>query len=219
MPPKKEAPKYFNKDHFQETILFLLFLIVLGYLVDRLYYYFTTADFAPYLTLWSEFVAWLKDVWTFIKIFAVAVIGLSLWWIAYSQMRLNNLAKEEEKVYGKEAPTSFLTPTPKDKGNEKWTTVLEHLNSNNPSDWRLAIIEADIMLDELLKIQGYHGDSIGDKLKSVEPGDMNTLDAAWEAHKVRNRIAHSGADFELNEREAKRVVALFESVFKEYQII
>lgn len=224
MPPKKDAPPpLFHKDHFKETIYFLIFLILIGYLLDRLYFYFATADVAPYLTLWSAFVEWLKGLWRFITIFAIAVIGLCLWWAVYSKMKLHNLDKEEEKVYGGDVPLSVvgeLRGAPREeKGNEKWTRILEHLNSQNPSDWRLAIIEADIMLDELLRIQGYHGDSVGDKLKAVEPGDMRSLDAAWEAHKVRNRIAHSGADFELNEREAKRVIALFESVFKEYQII
>jgi hypothetical protein len=60
---------------------------------------------------------------------------------------------------------------------------------------------------------------VAEKLKSVDSSDMLTLDAAWEAHKVRNRIAHSGSDFELNEREAKRVIMLFESVFREFGMI
>jgi deoxyadenosine/deoxycytidine kinase len=83
----------------------------------------------------------------------------------------------------------------------------------------VAIIEADIMLDEMLTALGYLGDGVGEKLKTVEPSNILTLDAAWEAHKVRNRIAHSGKDFELNQRETKRVVGLFESVFREFGMI
>ena len=56
-------------------------------------------------------------------------------------------------------------------------------------------------------------------LKSVDKNNFLTLDDAWEAHKVRNDIAHSGINFQLNERETKRVLALFEKVFKEFNVI
>ena len=220
MPPKKDAPKpaYFHKDHLQETIVFLIILVLVAAILQRLEYSFINV--AVLRGWWAGFVEILVGLWSFIQILAVIVIGICAWWAVYSRMKLHNLEKEEEKMYGGavEAAPADTSASPI-KANEKWTKVLEHLNSINPSDWRLAIIEADIMLDELLTSLRYHGDSIGDKLKAVEPGDMKTLDAAWEAHKVRNRIAHAGSEFELNEREAKRVIALFESVFKEYQII
>ena len=64
-----------------------------------------------------------------------------------------------------------------------------------------------------------HGDTIGDKLKAVEKSDFLTIDNAWEAHKARNQIAHDGADFQLNQREAMRIISLYESVFREFQMI
>ena len=71
------------------------------------------------------------------------------------------------------------------------------------------------MLEELLRTLGYVGESVGEMLKSVEKSEFLTIEDAWEAHKIRNAVAHSGGDFQLNERETKRVVTLFESVFKE----
>lgn len=103
--------------------------------------------------------------------------------------------------------------------NRKWKKVLEHVSSDNSSDWRLAILEADILLGELLTKSGYKGEGIGEQLKSVEPSDFQSLQSAWEAHKVRNRIAHDGADHPLSQREAKRVIGLFEEVFREFYYI
>ncbi len=223
MPPKKDKPvkpSVFHKDHLQETIVFLLVLLLIGALLNQLEY--SAINVATFRSWWTAFVEFFMGLWTFFRILAVIIIGACLWWAVYSRMKLSNLEKGEEKIYGKEASAaafSDLSAAPQTKVNDKWTKVIEHLNSNNPSDWRLAIIEADIMLDELLTTLGYHGQSIGDKLKAVEPSDMVNLQRAWEAHLVRNRIAHAGSEFELNEREAKRVIALFESVFKEYQII
>jgi len=135
--------------------------------------------------------------------------------IVYAAFRLWKVQKEEDKKYAS-LVEEFTTAPEK---NERWEKITTHVNSENPSDWRLAIIEADIMLGELLDAQGYHGDTIGDKLKSIEKSDFTTLDAAWEAHKVRNRIAHSGSDFILTQREARRIVSLFEAVFREFEVI
>ena len=103
--------------------------------------------------------------------------------------------------------------------NEKWKVITEHINSENPNDWRLAILEADIALGELLDKKGYRGEGIGEQLKSVDKSDFTTIDDAWEAHKIRNLIAHEGASFLISEREAKRVIALFKKVFDEFDYI
>ncbi len=219
-PGAAPASSIFNRDHLQDTFIFLIVLILLGAVANRFIYYFQS-DSLPIATLWDALAAWFGRLWHFWKFVAVPLIGASLWWALYSRMKRRNIEKEEESIYssGSGAEALSTAAIAEKKVNEKWGKVIEHINSTSSSDWRLAIIEADIMLDELLTVNGYHGDSIGDKLKAVEPSDMLTLDAAWEAHKVRNRIAHAGSDFELNEREAKRVIALFEKIFKEFQII
>jgi hypothetical protein len=103
--------------------------------------------------------------------------------------------------------------------NLKWKLIEDHINSDDASKWRLAILEADIMLYELLESMQLHGEGVGEKLKSVEPSDFDHLDQAWEAHKIRNAIAHEGSDFLITEKEARRVLKLYESVFKEFSII
>ncbi|MBU6431293.1 hypothetical protein KGQ29_02860 [Patescibacteria group bacterium] len=103
--------------------------------------------------------------------------------------------------------------------NGKWKIIIEHIESENANDWRLAILEADIVLGEMLDKLGYRGEGIGDQLKSVDKSDFTTIDDAWEAHKVRNSIAHEGASFMITEREAKRVVGLYKKVFEEHNYI
>lgn len=102
---------------------------------------------------------------------------------------------------------------------KKWQEIERKIESSLESDWRFAIIEADIILDEMLSKMGYRGDNVSDKLKMVEKSDFNTIENAWEAHKIRNRVAHSGSDFHLNHNEAKRAIELFKSVFEEFYFI
>ncbi len=99
--------------------------------------------------------------------------------------------------------------------NERWDRIYELMSSPNHSDWRLAIIEADTVLESLLESRGIPGEGIGERLKNITPGDLGSLQAAWEAHLVRNRIAHEGTEFELTERDARRTIQHYEVVFRE----
>jgi hypothetical protein len=103
--------------------------------------------------------------------------------------------------------------------NERWKKVLDYLFSINETDWKLAVIEADSMLFELLTQLGFKGETLGDKLKEAGQADFRSLNSAWEVHNIRNKIAHEGASFELSLHEAKRVVALYEQIFQEFGYI
>lgn len=103
--------------------------------------------------------------------------------------------------------------------NTQWQTVLDYLDSDNPAEWRIAVLEADSMLDEVVKKAGGFGDTLGERLKSVDPREFKSLQAAWNAHKVRNMIAHEGVNYQLTKRETKRVIDLYGQVFKEFQYI
>jgi len=103
--------------------------------------------------------------------------------------------------------------------NERWSKVLSYLFSQHSSDWKLAIIEADSMLEGLMDQLGFRGENLGDKLKMANQDNFPNLTVAWEVHTIRNRIAHEGLAFELSQHEAKRVIALYEQIFHEYGYI
>lgn len=101
----------------------------------------------------------------------------------------------------------------------RWQHIQDLIKSYNANDWRQAIIEADIILEEMLEKMGYEGVSIGDKLKVIERSDFVTLDKAWSAHKVRNQIAHDGSSFKLTREVAEKTIKDFEEVFREFYYI
>lgn len=98
----------------------------------------------------------------------------------------------------------------------KFAIIQGYLSSQSEALWRIGIMEADNVLLEVLNEKGYQGDGVGEKLKSAS---FKTIDLAWDAHKVRNRIAHEGSDFQLTEREAKRAFILYESVLRDLKAI
>lgn len=150
-----------------------------------------------------------------ISLFICLLFFISILYIKFRLYEMKRMDKIKQKIAEINEKKIVDRPEP----NKKWLKVQEHVNSANPSDWRLAILEADILLNEILEKMGYHGMTIGDKLKTIERADFTNLDAAWDAHKVRNLIAHEGSDFNMNQNEAKRVVGLYEKVFVEFHFI
>lgn len=135
--------------------------------------------------------------------------------IVYSTIRIKQIRREEAKQFGEIIVAKDIG----EKKKEKWNKLADLATSDNHANWRLAILEADIMLDDMLNVMGYRGESLGEKLKQVEKSDFSTIDIAWDAHKVRNTIAHAGSDFVLTQREVKRVINLYKQVFEEFEFI
>jgi len=170
-------------------------------------------------------VNWLTIMYVLLTLIVITLITI----ILYALVRLYEIKEEDTKkaklLAPAPAPISSGGPTAIDtlahapKVNETWNHIRERLLSDNPSDWRLAIIEADIYMDRVLDTKGFHGDTVGDKLKQINPADFGSVQIAWEAHKVRNRIAHEGSDFTLTMPESRRVLSYYEIVFRDLQVI
>jgi len=163
----------------------------------------------------SGFSALLAQLWLWIIIIGYLLSIIGLFVIVYTTMRLFQLREREEKFYNTIIPSSDVAGNT----NSRWQHIQSLADGATASEWREAIIEADIMLDDSLAGQGYVGDGVGEKLKSIEPSEVHSLQDAWEAHKVRNQIAHEGSAFDLSESLARRTIARYESVFREFKVI
>jgi hypothetical protein len=163
----------------------------------------------------DRFLNWWFGILPTLKIVSTYLSLIFLTLAIYSYVRYKQVQAEEKKKFA-----NYYEPGEEDgPKNERWQKILALIETENPNDWKQAIIDADIILDEIVTAQGYGGVTLGEKMKSIEPSDFTTLDSAWNAHKVRNRIAHDGGDFVLTQREAKRVINLFAAVFREFQYI
>ena len=158
----------------------------------------------------------LSNVWIIFTLVMTVLCLILAAILIYSLLRLKQIRAEEEVYY---ASSVAVAEDAAEYTNKRWENI-EHLTASpNETDWRQAIIEADILLEELLTAQGYDGAGVGEKLKQVEPSDFTTLQKAWDAHKVRNRIAHDGSAFILTRRDAQQTLRWYEEVFREFFFI
>lgn len=98
----------------------------------------------------------------------------------------------------------------------RWAMVEDYMASEHEALWRIGILEADNLLHDTMRIAGYPGQDLGEMLKEA---NFRSIDLAWDAHKMRNKIAHEGMKFTLTERDARRAFAMYEAVFKELKVI
>lgn len=166
-------------------------------------------------------IATFKTILFFFGMFFITIIF-------YATIRLFEIRKKEhahlhheihEYAHNKAQYEKHLKEKAGGSKNERWSKTLNYLFSQHSSDWKLAIIEADAILEALLEQMGFAGETLGDRLKSANQNNFPQLTTAWEIHTIRNKIAHEGLSFELSHHEAKRVIALYEEIFHAYGFI
>ena len=166
----------------------------------------------------SGFWAMLLNLWQIWSIIAFLLSILFIIGIIYSYIRFNQLMEIETNQL-LEAEREWQRRYGQADGNGQWAGITAHVASDQPNDWKLAVIEADIMLDRVLSEAGYAGNSVGEKLKSTSPQNFTTIQDAWDAHIIRNKIAHEGSDFVVTHRIAKEAITKYERVFREFGVL
>lgn len=159
----------------------------------------------------GAFLAWLWSIYTFIAyLISLILIVLYIYATIKREYYAGLIAQEL-----RDAETAWNQTYRRQDRPSRLDDVYAHAASESPNDWKLAIIEADIVLDQTLKERGYIGDSLGERLRSITPSQLSSIDDAWEAHVVRNKIAHQGVDFVLTKRIADETIMRYRRVFSE----
>lgn len=174
--------------------------------------------FSTLFTGASEVGQTIETIWTIYSLFAFALSALFIYGIIYSYIRANEIAQQRtDKLLEEER--LWRERNDPEKGNRRWNEVEAHVASNNPNDWKLAIIEADVMLDKMLQEHGFAGTTVADRLRSAAGRSFGTIEDAWQAHRVRNQIAHGGTDFVLTQRMAQATITQYRRVFEEFGVV
>ncbi|XKT74776.1 MAG: hypothetical protein ACJKTH_01665 [Patescibacteria group bacterium UBA2163] len=171
--------------------------------------------FSVFSTLGNFFSPLIKSIWGFysglawgISFFLFLVMIFALGSLLFIRLR-------EINKYGTLPPETEKESI----RTARWEELLEETMVTDPKRWRHAILEADSMLGELLERLGYAGATTTDKMRSLPEDAFVTVPVAWEAHRIRNFISAGSSDFILTQREAFRVMKLYEQVFEEFHFI
>lgn len=145
-------------------------------------------------------------------IFAFAFLFFIVF-IFFKFLRLKRKAKKFSRIrFGKEDNSPKIRTT-------KWVEIKSKINSEAVEDRKEAILMADNILDEIFSGIGFKGDSLGEKLKQVEPSDFKSLQEVLMACKIKDKIVHGEAGFEISKEETDDALSKYEKGLKELKYL
>ncbi len=178
--------------------------------------------------LLNRLFAWIRQFWILIKklILLPADIHFKIYFLAAGFVFLGIMVflffklRQLKRKIKVASMVSFKEEEKLSKDRViKWKDIKDKINSDSIENWKEAIIAADSILDDIFSRIGYKMDGLGEKLKNIEPSDFASIQDAWDAYKVRSRIAREGARFEISHKEAKNTLAKYEKSLKELRYI
>lgn len=94
---------------------------------------------------------------------------------------------------------------------EMWSEI-EKTSQHGLMGAKLAVVEADKLLDTVLRKMHIPGETMGERLK-VAAYKYPAISRVWPAHKLRNQLVHD-ATFEITQRQARSALKDFRDAFK-----
>lgn len=100
----------------------------------------------------------------------------------------------------------------------RWEKILSRLESDNPSQYKAALLEADQLADEILGGMNFRGETMAEKLEKAQGAQVENKEGLTLAHAVRNRIIHE-RDFVVSREEAKKWLDTYKKFFDEMELL
>jgi len=104
-----------------------------------------------------------------------------------------------------------------EKYRVKWLAIEQSVQEGQESTYHLALMNADKLLDQALKERGFHGNTMGERMKSAQKAWTNA-NQIWTAHKLRNQIAHE-YEVRVSLDMTRRALAAFKQALKDVRAI
>lgn len=100
----------------------------------------------------------------------------------------------------------------------KWKKIEKRLETGIESDFKLAVLEADELLNECLTKMGYPGEKLEEKLEKLTEEVISNLEEVKKIREVRNSIIEDPT-FKLTLEETKRVLAVYKKALEDLQAL
>ncbi|MEK7654333.1 MAG: hypothetical protein AAB345_03600 [Patescibacteria group bacterium] len=148
------------------------------------------------------------------EILSLIISGVLIWGIFYTATQSNFFVKRIEEWmdwlgWGDVGKMRQLSA---------WKKILRRMRKESSSEWKIAIIEADRLMDDLIRVSGLRALTSDDRYKQLGPEDMPNLVELLEAHQIRNRCAQD-PDFQLSKEEAIRALRIFKKSLQEFGLL
>lgn len=119
-------------------------------------------------------------------------------------------------LYGMNLPPEITTKKAKLKA--RWDKIRKRLEGGNEADYKVAIIEADGVIGDLIRRIGYKGENMAERIKNIPSGQLDRIEEIKEAHEIRNRVIHE-EKFKVSRKTAEEVLAKYEHLLRQFEVL
>lgn len=160
------------------------------------------------------------------KALALIIILVSLAGIVFVGFRSVKLRRRyrEKKMRAEVSPnneqvvTDQMITALRDATTRRWRMLIERLGTEAQKDFKTAIIEADGLVDAALRAYEFPGESMGERMQTVTRERLPSINDLWQAHKVRNAIAHD-PHYNVSPREGHDIMRIYKKILEELGVL
>jgi hypothetical protein len=99
------------------------------------------------------------------------------------------------------------------KYEREWAKIKAFLDKGTEDAYKIAIIEGDNFMDQILKRLNIPGKNIEERLKNTTTGQIQNIDDLREVHKLRNNVV-SDPSITVDFDKAKETLGVYEKTLR-----
>lgn len=149
-----------------------------------------------------------------LQTFSLVIIGILLFFVILMMTRANTVGGKKDKFVDK----WNLSDMSKVKVARAWNEIMAEIESGESVKMKKAVNDADKILDEALKTNGFFGKDTNERLNKIEEDRLPNLKEVWQAHKLSDRIKKEPALI-LTQHEARNIIGIYQKAFEELGLI
>lgn len=166
------------------------------------------------MKIFSPIVNFISDNIFWLRFFSVFITGIFIWLTIAMNVKLG--LTEEKYTHWLDVLSGENIS--KKRAIKAWKQVRKRLSVGGDTNLKLAILECDRVLSEILKASAFPGNNLDERLKNIDESQIACIEELRQAHKIRNRIV-AEPDFMLTQGEAEIAVSIYKKAFVELFLI
>jgi len=161
-----------------------------------------------------NFINFISENLLAIQLISFFISAVLLGFTIYFLVKINLIGEEVEHYLGVLAGADVS----KRRTLKAWKQIQKRLKTKKESQLKLAILEADQILNEILRMAGYPGKNLDERLEQINSAQLSNIEEIKQAHKLKNRIV-SEPDFIITPNEAGIIIDIYKKAFQELNLI
>ena len=165
---------------------------------DQIISYFQSPEFQG-VVFWARIISYSISTLLIVSILILLSRARATWWVS-------------------ESLDSFRKAKLPERMKKDWEKINDRIGKSDEANLKLAVIEADNMLEDVLKRMGLEGKDMGERLEQLGSQQLKSYDGVLEAHRLRDLIIHQ-KDIIVTKEQAQIAVASYGEALKELEVL